>query len=197
LSNCLALICSKYAPSIPKENFTAMTRLDQNRAQSQIAARLGVGVENVKNVIIWGNHSSTQYPDARFAVVKKGTEETKLIDNLPDTTWLQDQFISVSRTKIVKTQSTCLDSIIWFLLCNCSHRPFKNVELRLLRQEKCRQQCLQQRLPETTWEIGGSEPPKEPGFPWECGQMVPTEHRKMSFSHFQWLVPTSNGQLSR
>jgi len=93
-ANTNALICSKYAPSIPKENFTAMTRLDQNRAQAQIAARMGLGVENVKNVIIWGNHSSTQYPDARFAIIKKGTEESKLVDNMPDTTWLQDQFIT-------------------------------------------------------------------------------------------------------
>lgn len=93
-ANTNALVCSKYAPSIPKENFSAMTRLDQNRAQAQIAARMGVGVENVKNVIIWGNHSSTQYPDARFAVVRKGADETKLVDNMPDTTWLQDQFIT-------------------------------------------------------------------------------------------------------
>jgi malate dehydrogenase len=93
-ANTNALVCSKYAPSIPKENFTAMTRLDQNRAQAQIAARMGVGVDCVRNVIIWGNHSSTQYPDARFAVVRKGAEETKLVDNMPDTTWLQDQFIT-------------------------------------------------------------------------------------------------------
>jgi malate dehydrogenase len=73
-----------------------MNRLDQNRAQAQIAARMGVGVDCVRNVIIWGNHSSTQYPDARFAVVRKGAEETKLVDNMPDTTWLQDQFITVN-----------------------------------------------------------------------------------------------------
>jgi len=93
-ANTNALICSKYAPSIPKENFTAMTRLDQNRAAAQIAVKMGVGVENVKNVIIWGNHSSTQYPDARFTLVKKGGEETKLVDSMPDASWLQDQFIS-------------------------------------------------------------------------------------------------------
>lgn len=93
-ANTNALICAKYAPSIPKENFTAMTRLDQNRASAQIAARMAVGVENIKNVIIWGNHSSTQYPDARFTLVNKGGKETKLVDNMPDPTWLQDQFIS-------------------------------------------------------------------------------------------------------
>jgi len=93
-ANTNALICSKYAPTIPKENFTAMTRLDQNRAQAQIAARLGVGVDSVRNVTIWGNHSSTQYPDARNALVKKGAEEVKVTDALPDTAWLQDQFIT-------------------------------------------------------------------------------------------------------
>jgi len=93
-ANTNALICAKYAPSIPKENFTAMTRLDQNRAQAQIAARLGVGVANVRNVTIWGNHSSTQYPDARHALVTKGSEEIKVADALPDKAWLQDQFIT-------------------------------------------------------------------------------------------------------
>jgi len=93
-ANTNALICSKYAPSIPKENFTAMTRLDQNRAQAQIAARLGVGVAAVRNVTIWGNHSSTQYPDARHALVTKGSEEIKVTDALPDKAWLQDQFIT-------------------------------------------------------------------------------------------------------
>lgn len=93
-ANTNALICSKYAPSIPTENFSAMTRLDQNRAQAQIAARLGLGVEAVRNIIIWGNHSSTQYPDALHGLVKKGNEQVKLTDALPDLPWLQDQFIT-------------------------------------------------------------------------------------------------------
>ena len=59
-ANTNAIICSHYAPSIPKENFSAMTRLDQNRAAAQLAQKAGTEVENVKNVIIWGNHSSTQ-----------------------------------------------------------------------------------------------------------------------------------------
>lgn len=56
-ANTNALVCSHYAPSIPKENFTAMTRLDQNRARAQIAQRLNTDISNVKNLIIWGNHS--------------------------------------------------------------------------------------------------------------------------------------------
>jgi malate dehydrogenase len=53
------LIASHYAPSIPKKNFTALTRLDQNRALSQLSDKLSVPVEDIKNVIIWGNHSLT------------------------------------------------------------------------------------------------------------------------------------------
>ena len=54
-----------------------MTRLDQNRARAQLAARIGVSIENVKNVIIWGNHSSTQFPDAKHAMVNiQGTSKS-------------------------------------------------------------------------------------------------------------------------
>ncbi len=58
-ANTNALIASHYAPSIPKKNFTALTRLDQNRALSQLSDKLSVPVEDIKNVIIWGNHSLT------------------------------------------------------------------------------------------------------------------------------------------
>merc|ERR1711993_108050 len=68
-ANTNAIICSHYAPSIPKENFSAMTRLDQNRAAAQLANKAGTDVVNVKNVIIWGNHSSTQFPDAAHATI--------------------------------------------------------------------------------------------------------------------------------
>jgi malate dehydrogenase len=62
-ANTNALILAQNAPSIPKKNITALTRLDHNRALGQIAERSSVHVGEVKNVIIWGNHSSTQYPD--------------------------------------------------------------------------------------------------------------------------------------
>ena len=68
-ANTNAFIMSHYAPSIPKDNFTAMTRLDQNRASAQLAQKAGVGVEQVKKCIIWGNHSSTQFPDASHATI--------------------------------------------------------------------------------------------------------------------------------
>ena len=67
--NTNALITSTFAPSIPKKNITAMTRLDQCRALSQISEKSGVPIEKIKDVIIWGNHSATQYPDIHHATV--------------------------------------------------------------------------------------------------------------------------------
>ena len=60
-TNCL--IAMNYAPRLPKENFFAMTMLDQNRAKTQLAQKAGVEISAIKNMIIWGNHSATQYPD--------------------------------------------------------------------------------------------------------------------------------------
>lgn len=68
-ANTNALICSKYAPKVPAENFSAMTRLDHHRALGQVANKAGVSVDQVKNVIIWGNHSSTQFPDVNHGTV--------------------------------------------------------------------------------------------------------------------------------
>uniref|UniRef100_A0A2P2HX51 Malate dehydrogenase n=1 Tax=Hirondellea gigas TaxID=1518452 RepID=A0A2P2HX51_9CRUS len=90
-ANTNALICSQYAPSIPKENFSAMTRLDQNRAQAQIAARLSVPVSDVKNCIIWGNHSGTQFPDVRHATVAGKS----VYDAVNDEAWIRGDFITL------------------------------------------------------------------------------------------------------
>lgn len=94
-ANTNALVCAKYAPTIPKENFTAMTRLDQNRAQAQIAAKAGVAVANVSNVIIWGNHSSTQVPDASFAKVVRDGKTLSAFEAVNNDAWLQNEFIEV------------------------------------------------------------------------------------------------------
>jgi len=88
------LICSHYAPSIPRENFTAMTRLDQNRARAHIAAKVDVPVENVKNVIIWGNHSATQFPDVKHATVKIGLVEKSAYDAINNQSYLENEFVS-------------------------------------------------------------------------------------------------------
>jgi malate dehydrogenase len=68
-ANTNAFIAMKSAPGLPKRNFTAMLRLDHNRALSQIAARLGCPVQDIERLCVWGNHSPTMYPDYRFATV--------------------------------------------------------------------------------------------------------------------------------
>lgn len=69
-ANTNALICSRFAPKVPPKNFTAMTRLDHHRALGQVALRVNCGVGEVENVIIWGNHSSTQFPDVNHGKAK-------------------------------------------------------------------------------------------------------------------------------
>ena len=94
-ANTNAFICKKYAPGIPPENFTCLTRLDQNRAQAQIAARVKVSAQDVHNVIIWGNHSNTQFPDVGHASVHVAGKEVKVADAVKDDNWIKNEFISV------------------------------------------------------------------------------------------------------
>ncbi|KAM9584954.1 malate dehydrogenase, cytoplasmic [Trichechus inunguis] len=91
-TNCLTAI--KSAPSIPKENFSCLTRLDHNRAIGQIVLKLGVTAKDVRNVIIWGNHSSTQYPDFSHAKVKFQGKEVGVYEALKDDSWLKGEFIT-------------------------------------------------------------------------------------------------------
>ncbi|MBN9631110.1 MAG: malate dehydrogenase, partial [Actinobacteria bacterium] len=87
-ANTNALIASAHAPDIPAERFTAMTRLDHNRAVAQLAAKLGVPVSAIDGVIVWGNHSASQYPDLSHATVN-GRPATELVDE----GWLADEYI--------------------------------------------------------------------------------------------------------
>ena len=86
-TNCL--IAMNNAPDIPDEQFTAMTRLDHNRAMSQLAARTGASVNDIKKMTIWGNHSATQYPDL-FHCEVNGKNAAAQVD---DQAWLEDDFI--------------------------------------------------------------------------------------------------------
>lgn len=91
-TNCLVL--STNAPDIPKENFSAMTRLDQNRARFQIANKLGAEIGAVSNVCIWGNHSSTQYPSIAHGTVTKDGVSRPLTEALKgEEKWLEEEFI--------------------------------------------------------------------------------------------------------
>jgi malate dehydrogenase len=88
-ANTNALIAQSHAPDVPGNRFTAMTRLDHNRALSQLAKKLGVGVTAIKKLAIWGNHSATQYPNIFHAEVR-GENAAKLVD---DEAWLREEFI--------------------------------------------------------------------------------------------------------
>ncbi|MED7927523.1 malate dehydrogenase [Nonomuraea sp. LP-02] len=87
-ANTNALIAQQHAPDVPAERFTAMTRLDHNRALSQLAAKLQVPVTEIKKMTIWGNHSATQYPDLFHAEVG-GKVAAEQVDH----EWLKDTFI--------------------------------------------------------------------------------------------------------
>lgn len=88
-ANTNALIAQAHAPDIPRERFTAMMRLDHNRALTQLAQRTGVGVADVRKVTVWGNHSASQYPDITHATVK-GQPAPQVVD---DQAWVADVFI--------------------------------------------------------------------------------------------------------
>jgi len=86
-TNCL--IAMHNAPDIPREQFYAMTRLDQNRAQFQLAKKAGVDIKQVEDVIIWGNHSATQVPD----FVNAKINGKKATDVITDRAWLEGEFM--------------------------------------------------------------------------------------------------------
>jgi len=87
-TNCLIAMSS--APDVPSDRFSAMTRLDQNRAQAQLARRAGVATAEVRNTLIWGNHSATQVPDFVHATIGgKPAEEV-----IGDRVWLESEFLA-------------------------------------------------------------------------------------------------------
>jgi malate dehydrogenase len=94
-ANTNAKILAKFAPSIPKTNITCLTRLDHNRALAQLSERSGKPTREVKNAIIWGNHSSTQYPDVNHATI--GGQPAR--DVVGDDAYLDVDFVDVVRKR--------------------------------------------------------------------------------------------------
>jgi malate dehydrogenase len=88
-ANTNAYIAMKSAPDLPRESFTAMLRLDHNRALSQLATKTGKPVESIEKMIVWGNHSPTMYPDYRFATIA-GQPAPKVVN---DEAWYRDTYI--------------------------------------------------------------------------------------------------------
>jgi malate dehydrogenase len=88
-ANTNALIAMNSAPDVPRERFTAMTRLDENRAVAQLASKLGVGVEDVQDLVVWGNHSPTMFPDLFNAKVNG----QRAVDAVGDMAWYENEYI--------------------------------------------------------------------------------------------------------
>jgi malate dehydrogenase len=88
-ANTNAYIAMRSAPDLPRKNFTAMLRLDHNRAASQLAAKTGKAVGGVEKLVVWGNHSPTMYPDYRYATI----EGQPAKDLVHDDAWYRDVFI--------------------------------------------------------------------------------------------------------
>ncbi len=88
-ANTNALIAASHAPDVPSSRFTAMTRLDHNRAKTQLAKKAGVTVNDITNLTIWGNHSATQYPDIFNARIN-GRNAAEVVN---DQAWLEGDFI--------------------------------------------------------------------------------------------------------
>ncbi len=88
-ANTNALITAANAPDVPRERFTAMTRLDQNRAYAQLAAKLGVPVTDIEDLAIWGNHSPTMFPDL-FTARVRGQQAVEAVD---DMAWYEDEYL--------------------------------------------------------------------------------------------------------
>lgn len=102
-ANTNAYIAMSNAPDVPADRFTALTRLDHNRAIAQLAARTGAPAADIHRVTIWGNHSATQYPDLEHATVA-GRPALEVVD---DTEWVRDVFIPTVQqrgTAIIKAR---------------------------------------------------------------------------------------------
>src|SRR3954447_2350695 len=89
-ANTNSLIARTHAPDVPAERFTAMTRLDENRAVAQLANKLGVGVQDVQDLVVWGNHSPTMFPDLFNARVD-GRPAVEVVDDMD---WYEREYLS-------------------------------------------------------------------------------------------------------
>jgi malate dehydrogenase len=102
-ANTNALIAMSNAPDIPRERFSALTRLDHNRAISQLAHKTGADVTDIKKITIWGNHSATQYPDIFHAEIK-GKNAAEVVN---DQSWIENDFIPT----VAKRGAAIIDAV--------------------------------------------------------------------------------------
>ncbi len=88
-ANTNALIAQSHAPDVPAERFTAMTRLDQNRAYAQLANKLAIPITDIENLVVWGNHSPSMFPDLFNATING----QKAVDVVDDMAWYEDEYL--------------------------------------------------------------------------------------------------------
>jgi len=120
--NTNALIAMHNCKEVEATRFSAMTMLDENRAKSQLAIKAGVPVEKIKNLIVWGNHSSTMYPDYEGASI----DGRALTESITDTAWLQSDFLTTvqkrgaaiiaarGKSSAASAASSCIDHVMKF-----------------------------------------------------------------------------------
>jgi len=120
-TNCL--VTMKCAPDLPKSSFSALTRLDHNRAKAQISSYLKVPLESIRNVVIWGNHSTTQYPDTNFGYINDFPApklQTNIRAAVNNDQWLQNDFISIVQQRggeVIKARnSSSAASAAWAIV---------------------------------------------------------------------------------
>lgn len=166
-ANTNALILKEYAPSIPEKNISCLTRLDHNRALGQISERLNVQVSDVKNVIIWGNHSSSQYPDVNHATVATPAGDKPVRELVADDAWLNGEFISTVQQRVLPLSR--LESFL---------APFPLLVLLVI-----------------TYVIGSLELQRELGFLWVFTLMGHTVSQLVLFIPSQLHAKMENGLL--
>ncbi|XP_041037847.1 malate dehydrogenase, cytoplasmic-like isoform X2 [Carcharodon carcharias] len=119
-TNCLVAMTS--APSIPRENFSCLTRLGQNQAQAKLGLTLGTGAGTVRNVIVWGNHSDTHYPDVDHASVTRGSRRVGLRQALGDARLLTgDSNMGIQHQGVILKGSGRLSSAMSITSAVCDH----------------------------------------------------------------------------
>jgi len=153
--------------TLPKQNFSCLTRLDQNRAVGLAAGKLGATAGNVKNMIIWGNHSNTQYPDASQSYVQGASGKTSVPSKL-DAKYLQTEFVSTIQ-----------------------ERGAKVLEVRGLSSAMSAAKAVRDHLHD-----GSLAHPRGNLCRWACGPMAHTASRKIWCSLSRSLVPKANLALS-
>jgi malate dehydrogenase len=116
-ANTNAYIAMKSAPDLPAKNFTAMLRLDHNRAASQLAAKAGFKVGDIRKLTVWGNHSPTMYADYRFATV----DGKSVKDTINDQEWNKD--VPAHRGQARRRHHRCPRPVVGCFGCQRRHRP--------------------------------------------------------------------------